>query len=65
MISLDGGFDFPTTYSEPIRKDPVALLELDAMAWSELHSFMDDLGWAPLNAQEIVKLVFRSACLRQ
>ena len=55
VISSNTGFDFPTVYSEPIRKDPVALMEYDMLAWQELHTFMDSRGWAPLNAQEIVK----------
>ena len=32
VISSVVGFDFPMTYSEPIRKDPVALMEYDALA---------------------------------
>ena len=32
-ISFDGGFDFPTTYNEPIRKDLVVLMEYDTLAW--------------------------------
>mgnify|MGYP004625979765 CR=1 FL=1 len=55
VISSDTGFGFPTVYSEPARKDPVALMEYDALGWQELHTFMDSRGWAPLNAQEIVK----------
>ena len=43
MVSSPDGFDFLTTYSEPIRTDPVALLEHDALAW------------LPLKTQEIVK----------
>ena len=32
VISSAVGFDFPTTYSEPVRKDPVALMKYDALA---------------------------------
>ena len=55
VIGCPNGFDFPTTYSEPTRTEPVALQENDSIAWQELQAFMDERRWVPLNAQLIVK----------
>ena len=55
VISCPNGFDFPTTYSEPTRTEPITLQENDSLAWQELQAFMDERRWAPLNAQLIVK----------
>lgn len=50
VISSPESFDFPTTYSKPIQTNPVVLLEFDALDRSELHTFMDERRWEPLNA---------------
>ena len=55
VVNSPDGFDFPTTYSEPIRTEPVALRENNMASWLELQGFMDAHRWALLNAQEIIK----------